>query len=198
MYKVKGRRGGVASPFEQNFDMQALHPLIQDQDNAATRDNAAGAVGRMLSSMPSHLPLDQVLPVLLSKQPTTYLPVTLHWSQCVINVYLPVIEACSKHYAFCSWLSPTSLISSFLCLAWAHFQGLGKHVARTHFGCDGLSHADCCPGLTYLASNWMAHCSRLHTSEHDGLAKRPSTVSSHCICTDAPSAVSFAVHLGST
>ena len=47
--------------------MQALHPLIQDIDHAATQDNAAGAVGRMLSSMPTHLPLDQVLPVLLSE-----------------------------------------------------------------------------------------------------------------------------------
>lgn len=46
--------------------VQALHPLIQDTANPATRDNAAGAVGRMLSSMPLQLPLDQVLPVLLS------------------------------------------------------------------------------------------------------------------------------------
>lgn len=49
--------------------MQALHPLIQDSEHAATQDNAAGAVGRMLSSMPAHLPLDQVLPVLLSEHP---------------------------------------------------------------------------------------------------------------------------------
>lgn len=47
--------------------LQALHPLIQDSDNPATRDNAAGAVGRMLSSMPLQLPLDQVIPVLLGK-----------------------------------------------------------------------------------------------------------------------------------
>ncbi len=53
--------------------LQALHPLIQDSDNVATRDNAAGAVGRMLSSMPSQLPLDQVLPVLLSKLPYDFL-----------------------------------------------------------------------------------------------------------------------------
>ena len=52
------------------MQLQALHPLIQDSDNAATQDNAAGAVGRMLSSMPSHLPLDQVLPVLLSEHST--------------------------------------------------------------------------------------------------------------------------------
>ena len=49
--------------------LQALHPLIQDGDSPATRDNAAGAVGRMLTSMPLQLPLDQVLPVLLSKPP---------------------------------------------------------------------------------------------------------------------------------
>ena len=52
--------------------MQALHPLIQDTEHAATQDNAAGAVGRMLSSMPAQLPLDQVLPVLLSEHPTRY------------------------------------------------------------------------------------------------------------------------------
>lgn len=49
--------------------LQALHPLIQDSANPATRDNAAGAVGRMLSSMPLQLPLDQVLPVLLTALP---------------------------------------------------------------------------------------------------------------------------------
>ncbi|KAL3153296.1 hypothetical protein ABBQ38_011641 [Trebouxia sp. C0009 RCD-2024] len=49
--------------------LQALHPLIQDSEHAATQDNAAGAVGRMLSSMPAQLPLDQVLPVLLTALP---------------------------------------------------------------------------------------------------------------------------------
>lgn len=47
--------------------MQALHPLIQADEADATKDNAAGAVGRMISSFGAQLPLDQVLPGLLSK-----------------------------------------------------------------------------------------------------------------------------------
>ena len=47
--------------------LQALHPLIQAAEADATKDNAAGAVARMISSFGSHLPLEQVLPGLLSK-----------------------------------------------------------------------------------------------------------------------------------
>lgn len=47
--------------------LQALHPLIQAAEADATKDNAAGAVARMISSFSSQLPLEQVLPGLLSK-----------------------------------------------------------------------------------------------------------------------------------
>lgn len=41
--------------------LQALHPLFRASEDAGTRDNAAGAVGRILSAVGAQLPLEQVL-----------------------------------------------------------------------------------------------------------------------------------------
>ena len=42
--------------------LQALHPLFQLSEDAGTRDNAAGAVGRTLAVLGPQLPLEQVCP----------------------------------------------------------------------------------------------------------------------------------------
>ena len=39
---------------------QALHPLFAAGEDAGTRDNAAGAVGRIISALGPQLPLQQV------------------------------------------------------------------------------------------------------------------------------------------
>lgn len=39
---------------------QALQPLFQADEEPGTRDNAAGAVSRMILALGSHLPLEQV------------------------------------------------------------------------------------------------------------------------------------------
>lgn len=50
--------------------LHALHALFSPEEDPGARDNAAGAVGRMLAVLPqSVVPLDQVLPVLLSAVP---------------------------------------------------------------------------------------------------------------------------------
>ncbi|CAL5224745.1 g7478 [Coccomyxa viridis] len=49
--------------------LQALQPLFQADEEPGTRDNAAGAVSRMILALGSHLPLEQVVPVLLSAVP---------------------------------------------------------------------------------------------------------------------------------
>ncbi|XP_078444426.1 ARM repeat superfamily protein [Wolffia australiana] len=50
--------------------LRALYPLFGDTEpDAAVRDNAAGAVGRMIMAAPQSLPLDQVLPVFLRALP---------------------------------------------------------------------------------------------------------------------------------
>ena len=41
---------------------QALQPLFQADEEPGTRDNAAGAVSRMILALGSHLPLEQVSP----------------------------------------------------------------------------------------------------------------------------------------
>lgn len=40
--------------------LQALQPLFQADEEPGTRDNAAGAVSRMILALGSHLPLEQV------------------------------------------------------------------------------------------------------------------------------------------
>ena len=40
--------------------MQALQPLFTLEEEPGTRDNAAGAVSRMILSLGTHLPLEQV------------------------------------------------------------------------------------------------------------------------------------------
>ena len=40
---------------------QVLQPLFQADEEPGTRDNAAGAVSRMILALGSHLPLEQVI-----------------------------------------------------------------------------------------------------------------------------------------
>ena len=40
--------------------MQALQPLFSAEEEPGTRDNAAGAVSRMILALGTHLPLEQV------------------------------------------------------------------------------------------------------------------------------------------
>lgn len=40
--------------------MQALQPLFSEKEEPGTKDNAAGAVSRMILALGSHLPLEQV------------------------------------------------------------------------------------------------------------------------------------------
>lgn len=50
--------------------LMALHPLFSPSEtNDGVRDNAAGAVARMIAARPEAVPLAQVLPVLLSSLP---------------------------------------------------------------------------------------------------------------------------------
>jgi hypothetical protein len=39
---------------------QALHPLFRAEEDPGTRDNAAGAVGRIIAIIGSQVPLEQV------------------------------------------------------------------------------------------------------------------------------------------
>ena len=47
--------------------VQALSPLFSQDERPTTRDNACGAVGRLILALGAHLPVDQVLPVMLGK-----------------------------------------------------------------------------------------------------------------------------------
>ena len=49
--------------------LMALHPMFGEEEEPGARDNAAGAVGRMLLAYGGNLPLEQVLPVLLGALP---------------------------------------------------------------------------------------------------------------------------------
>lgn len=40
--------------------LQALHPLFRAEEDAGTRDNAAGAVGRVIAAVGAQAPLEQV------------------------------------------------------------------------------------------------------------------------------------------
>ncbi|KAF8069426.1 IPO4 [Scenedesmus sp. PABB004] len=58
----------AAAPFVQQL-LAALHGLFGGDEAAGARDNAVGAVGRILAALPGALPLGQVLPVLLGALP---------------------------------------------------------------------------------------------------------------------------------
>lgn len=49
--------------------VQALHPLFAETEDNGVRDNACGAVSRMLTSCAAALPLERVVPVLLESLP---------------------------------------------------------------------------------------------------------------------------------
>ena len=42
-----------------DVDAQALHPLFRAEEDAGTRDNAAGAVGRVIATLGAQTPLEQ-------------------------------------------------------------------------------------------------------------------------------------------
>jgi hypothetical protein len=58
----------ATSSFMQQV-LLALHPMFSEEEEPGARDNAAGAVGRMLLAFGGSLPLEQVLPVLLGALP---------------------------------------------------------------------------------------------------------------------------------
>jgi hypothetical protein len=49
--------------------LQALHPLFRPEEEPGARDNAAGAVGRMLLALGGALPVEQIVPVLVGALP---------------------------------------------------------------------------------------------------------------------------------
>jgi hypothetical protein len=57
-----------ASPLMPQL-LQALHPLFRPEEEPGARDNAAGAVGRTLLAMGAALPVEQIVPVLVSALP---------------------------------------------------------------------------------------------------------------------------------
>ena len=56
---------------------QALEPLFEGNQEPDTRDNAAGAVGRIISALGGSLPLPQVVPVLLGAPRTCFTAFTI-------------------------------------------------------------------------------------------------------------------------
>ncbi|XP_057870292.2 uncharacterized protein LOC131076946 isoform X2 [Cryptomeria japonica] len=64
------KNGGEAALKYYNDVLCALHPLFGDlETDDAVRDNAAGAVARMIMAQPHAVPLNQVLPVFLKALP---------------------------------------------------------------------------------------------------------------------------------
>lgn len=57
-----------ASPYLPQV-LSALHTLFRADEAAGARDNAVGAVGRIMLAVPQALPLAQVLPVFLGALP---------------------------------------------------------------------------------------------------------------------------------
>lgn len=55
--------------------LHGLHPLFGEEEEPGARDNAAGAVSRLLLAYGGALPLEQILPVLLK-----VLPPQVRWS----------------------------------------------------------------------------------------------------------------------
>jgi hypothetical protein len=49
--------------------LHGLHPLFGEEEEPGARDNAAGAVSRLLLAYGGALPLEQILPVLLKVLP---------------------------------------------------------------------------------------------------------------------------------
>lgn len=68
---------------------------MQASENGATKDNAAGAVSRMIASFGSQLPLEQVLPGLLSECPGPFaLRLVDSNRACVASVKSPWSKFC--------------------------------------------------------------------------------------------------------
>ena len=53
-----------------HYCLQALHPLFGPGQEPGVRDNAAGAVARLLSTFGAHLPLEQVREDSMSLEPS--------------------------------------------------------------------------------------------------------------------------------
>lgn len=82
-----------AGPFLPQV-LAALHTLFSADEAAGARDNAVGAVGRIMLAVPQALPLGQVLPVYLGGLPLQVRAAGL----CVMQYY----HACAHHYAECA------------------------------------------------------------------------------------------------
>lgn len=78
-----------AAPHVQQL-LQALHPLFREEEEAGPRDNAAGAVGRMLLAMGGALPVEQIAPVLAGA-----LPLQVSSGGCVIRTRQQPAAFCS-------------------------------------------------------------------------------------------------------
>ncbi|CAN6465263.1 unnamed protein product [Victoria cruziana] len=63
------KNGGEPSLKHYNDILRGLYPMFGDSEVDAVRDNAAGAVARMIMTQPQLIPLNQVLPVLLKALP---------------------------------------------------------------------------------------------------------------------------------
>jgi hypothetical protein len=60
--------GAAAAPFYPQL-LQSLHPMLGEQEVASGRDNAVGAVARMLGVAAEQLPLESILPTFLGALP---------------------------------------------------------------------------------------------------------------------------------
>ncbi|XP_024542572.1 importin-4 isoform X1 [Selaginella moellendorffii] len=63
------KNGGVKAEEFYGSALAALHPLFSEGEEDVVRDNAAGAVARMITTQSQALPLSQVLPVLVRALP---------------------------------------------------------------------------------------------------------------------------------
>ncbi|XP_031497827.1 uncharacterized protein LOC116262518 [Nymphaea colorata] len=63
------KNGGEPAVKYYNDILRGLYPMFGDSEVDAVRDNAAGAVARMIMTQPQLIPLNQVLPVLLKALP---------------------------------------------------------------------------------------------------------------------------------
>ncbi len=60
--------GAAAAPFYPQL-LQSLHPMFAPQEADGARDNAAGAVGRLLGAAAEQLPLESIMPTFLGALP---------------------------------------------------------------------------------------------------------------------------------